>query len=122
MPRGQRDGSRIARLTSAESRVLERLMLGETNKEIAAELGCSPRTVEFHLAHIFNKTGVEGRGRLMSGVVTGRIKTDPPPALTMRTDPPMENDRPTGNDLAATASIAARSKRPTAPFARKSRA
>jgi DNA-binding CsgD family transcriptional regulator len=115
MPRGQREGLRVVRLTAAERRVLDRLMLGETNKEIAAVLGCSPRTVEFHLAHLFSKAGVEGRGRLMSGVVTGRVKTDPPPALPAQTDPPMEDD------LAATASIAARSKRRTAPSARRSR-
>jgi hypothetical protein len=61
--------------------VLDRLMVGETNKEIASRLGCSPRTVEFHLANIFRKTGVDGRARLISGVATGRVRTLPPPAL-----------------------------------------
>jgi len=61
------------RLTPAEHRVLERVMLGETNKEIAAQLECSHRTVEFHLAHIFRKAQVDGRGRLMSVVATGRV-------------------------------------------------
>ena len=54
------------RLTPAEHRVLERVALGETNKEVAHSLGCSPRTVEFHLAHIFEKTGIECRTRLIS--------------------------------------------------------
>jgi hypothetical protein len=95
--------------------VLDRLLLGETNKEIAAAIGCSPRTVEFHLAHIFSKTGVEGRGRLMSGVVTGRVKTDPPPAVMVRPGVPTEYD------LTAMASLAARSKSPRALPRRKSR-
>jgi len=60
-------------LTPAEHRVLERLMLGETNKEIAIQLECSPRTIEFHLAHIFKKTQVDGRGRLMSVIASGRV-------------------------------------------------
>jgi DNA-binding CsgD family transcriptional regulator len=61
------------RLTPAEHRVLERVMLGETNKEIAIQLECSPRTVEFHLASIFRKAKVNGRGRLMSVVASGRL-------------------------------------------------
>jgi DNA-binding CsgD family transcriptional regulator len=69
------------RLTRAEHRVLERVMLGETNKEIAATLGCSPRTIEFHLSRIFRKTGTDCRTRLMSGVSMGRVRTEPPPAL-----------------------------------------
>lgn len=73
---------RVSRMTRAEHRVLERVILGETNKEIAVVLSCSPRTVEFHLANIFRKTGIEGRNRLISGVVSGRVKTDPPPALS----------------------------------------
>jgi DNA-binding CsgD family transcriptional regulator len=54
------------RLTPAERRVLERVLVGETNKEIALRLSCSPRTVEFHLAHIFRKTGTETRTRLIA--------------------------------------------------------
>jgi hypothetical protein len=95
--------------------VLDRLLLGETNKEIAAVIGCSPRTVEFHLAQIFIKTSVEGRGRLMSGIMTGLVKTDPPPAPTVRPRAATEND------LTAVMSGAARSKSQRELSGRKSR-
>lgn len=47
-------------LTAREREVLERLVSGETNKEGALKLGISHRTVEFHRAHIMEKTGAKG--------------------------------------------------------------
>jgi two-component system response regulator FixJ len=47
-------------LTPRELEVLERLVAGESNKEAAAKLGVSHRTVEFHRAHIMEKTGAKG--------------------------------------------------------------
>jgi two-component system response regulator FixJ len=47
-------------LTPREREVLERLVEGESNKEAAARLGVSHRTVEFHRAHIIEKTGAKG--------------------------------------------------------------
>jgi two-component system response regulator FixJ len=44
-------------LTTREREVLERLVAGESNKEAARKLGVSHRTVEFHRAHIMEKTG-----------------------------------------------------------------
>lgn len=70
------------RLTPAELRVLGRLLAGETNKEIAQHLCCSPRTVEFHLARIFRKTGIETRARLISAVAGGRVKPEGAAAAT----------------------------------------
>jgi two-component system response regulator FixJ len=46
-------------LTPREREVLERLVAGESNKEAAAKLGVSHRTVEFHRAHIMEKTGAK---------------------------------------------------------------
>jgi len=69
---------KAVRLTPAEHRVLLRVLLGETNKEIARVLACSPKTVEFHLAHIFEKSGVDGRTRLVSAVAMGLVRTEPP--------------------------------------------
>jgi two-component system, LuxR family, response regulator FixJ len=37
--------------------VLEHLVGGDSNKLVAEKLGVSPRTVEFHRAHIMDKTG-----------------------------------------------------------------
>jgi two-component system response regulator FixJ len=49
----------LQRLTSRECEVFEHLVAGESNKEIAVQLGISPRTVEFHRAHIMEKTGAK---------------------------------------------------------------
>lgn len=50
----------LQKLTSREYEVFERLVTGKSNKEIAAELGISPRTVEFHRAHIMEKMAAKG--------------------------------------------------------------
>ncbi|GAA6142514.1 DNA-binding response regulator [Hydrogenophaga sp. 5NK40-0174] len=49
------------RLTPRESEVLSWLAKGKTNRDIADILGMSPRTVNKHLEHIFEKLGVETR-------------------------------------------------------------
>jgi NarL family two-component system response regulator YdfI len=48
-------------LTSRERAILERVARGERNKEIAAALGITERTVKAHLASIYNKLGVDSR-------------------------------------------------------------
>lgn len=63
----QRDGavasSRLAHaaLTPRETEVLSWLAKGKTNRDIADILGMSPRTVNKHLEHVFEKLGVETR-------------------------------------------------------------
>lgn len=49
------------RLTQREAEVLYWLTLGKTNNDIAEILGNSPRTVNKHLEHVFEKLGVETR-------------------------------------------------------------
>src|SRR6266545_2575288 len=44
-----------------EKQVIELLMEGRSNKQIALALGVSLRTVEFHLSHIYAKLGVTSR-------------------------------------------------------------
>jgi DNA-binding NarL/FixJ family response regulator len=56
----------ISDLTSRELEILQLLLTGKTNKEIATEIYISERTVEFHLDHIYTKIGV--RTRLMAGI------------------------------------------------------
>jgi two-component system response regulator DctR len=45
-------------LSPREKEVLDELILGNYNKNIAEHLGITPRTVEFHRANIFEKMGV----------------------------------------------------------------
>ena len=47
--------SRIASLTAREHEVLDLLFLGKSNKEIAAILGTSPRTIDVHRARVQQK-------------------------------------------------------------------
>jgi len=47
--------ARIASLTPRERQLLDLVVAGKANKEIAQELGISPRTVEIHRAHVMRK-------------------------------------------------------------------
>jgi DNA-binding NarL/FixJ family response regulator len=60
---GARAGHRLSHvaLTPRETEVLSWLAKGKTNRDIADILGMSPRTVNKHLEHIFEKLGVETR-------------------------------------------------------------
>jgi DNA-binding NarL/FixJ family response regulator len=74
----QRDGalasSRLthAALTPRETEVLSWLAKGKTNRDIADILGMSPRTVNKHLEHIFEKLGVETRAAA-AALASGRL-------------------------------------------------
>lgn len=50
-----------APLTSREVQILASIASGATNKEVGAALGISPRTVQKHLEHIYDKLGVHRR-------------------------------------------------------------
>ena len=58
--------STLADLTPRELEVLQLLLAGKTNKEIALEIAISAKTVEFHLDNIYTKLGV--RSRMRAGV------------------------------------------------------
>jgi two-component system response regulator DctR len=49
----------LASLSPREREVLDELVRGHYNKNIADHLGITPRTVEFHRANIFDKMGVD---------------------------------------------------------------
>jgi two-component system response regulator DctR len=55
----QRLRQALALLSAREREVLDQLILGHYNKNIADHLGITARTVEFHRANIFEKMGVE---------------------------------------------------------------
>lgn len=52
------------RLTPREEDVVSLVARGYTNKEVAAELYLTPKTVEFHLRKIYAKLGIRTRGEL----------------------------------------------------------
>ena len=65
--REENDGSAIEsliaafRLTQREAEVLYWVTLGKTSRDIGEIVGSSPRTVDKHLEHVFEKLGVETR-------------------------------------------------------------
>lgn len=59
------DPSPLDSLTERERQVLDCLLEGGTNKEIARRLGISHRTVEVHRANIMEKTGAVSLSRLV---------------------------------------------------------
>jgi DNA-binding CsgD family transcriptional regulator len=63
--RAHRGGeSRLAILTAQEMRVAALLADGATTKEAAAVLFLSPKTVEYHLRHAYQKLGISSRREL----------------------------------------------------------
>jgi DNA-binding NarL/FixJ family response regulator len=51
----------LSDLTPRETQMLLFVLAGLTNREIAAELVVSEKTVEFHLRNIYTKVGVRKR-------------------------------------------------------------
>lgn len=67
----------LTALTKTEIKVLSYLGRGNSNKEIAAELGCSVKTVKNHLNSIFQKLGVSNRTEaVVKGIESGLISAE----------------------------------------------
>ncbi len=56
------------RLSKREAEVVELVMLGFRNRDIATTLGTSPTTIKKHLTHVFDKVGVDTRTQLVSRI------------------------------------------------------
>jgi RNA polymerase sigma factor (sigma-70 family) len=67
----RQESMKLARLTGREREVLERVAEGLHAKEIAAQLGISPRTVEVHKARIMEKLDARNVAELVRFVVGG---------------------------------------------------
>ncbi|HEY3724741.1 MAG TPA: AAA family ATPase, partial [Acidimicrobiia bacterium] len=76
-PGASREGR--SRLTPQEFRVACTVAAGATNREAAAALFLSPRTVEHHLTTVYRKLGIRSRSEL-----TRRVTTDPEFAAGLR--------------------------------------
>lgn len=66
---------RIARLTAREIQVLDLMVSGKPNRDIAAELGISPKTLDIHRANVMHKLAA----RTTADLVRMRLldRTDP---------------------------------------------
>ena len=54
-------------MTAAESRIAQRAAAGLSNREIAAELFLSPKTVEMKLFTVYRKLGIRSRANCTAG-------------------------------------------------------
>jgi DNA-binding CsgD family transcriptional regulator len=61
----KRDPSTLAQLTPQELQVARLVAQGLSNKEVAAQLFLSPRTIDAHLRNIFAKLGITSRVQLV---------------------------------------------------------
>ncbi len=64
--------ARIDTLTSREIEVMEKVVDGRANKQIASELGLSPRTVEIHRARVMSKMRADSLPDLVRKVLQSR--------------------------------------------------
>jgi DNA-binding CsgD family transcriptional regulator len=70
----QRDGiDGVHQLTSQELQIIRHVCDGASNRDVAAQLFISPRTVEYHLYKAYPKLGVSSRTQLLSRFGAGTL-------------------------------------------------
>jgi len=72
--------ARVALLTPREREVLDGVVGGSANKQIAGDLGISTKTVEAHRAHVMEKMRVESLAELVRLVQIAGVARPPVPA------------------------------------------
>ena len=60
--------STLDQLTPQELRIARLLADGMTTKETAAAIFVSPKTVEYHLGHVYQKLGIHSRNELAAAL------------------------------------------------------
>jgi DNA-binding CsgD family transcriptional regulator len=71
----RRDVSTLDELTPQELRIARLLADGKTTRETAEAIFVSPKTVEYHLRHVYGKLGIHSREELTA------VFTEPPKAV-----------------------------------------
>jgi DNA-binding CsgD family transcriptional regulator len=98
-PREHRVGRRRsapAGLTAREVDVLRLLARGQSNKEVAAQLVISPKTVRNHVEHIYTKTGTTNRALASLFAANHGLIPDPATALAADITPGEAGSRSRG--------------------------
>jgi DNA-binding CsgD family transcriptional regulator len=62
--------ARSDELTPQEAQIASMVAEGRTNKSIAAALSLSPKTIEFHLGHVYRKLDIANRTQLAHSLLT----------------------------------------------------
>ena len=78
----RRDPSTRDELTSQELQIVHLVAQGLSNREVAAQLFLSSRTIDFHLRNVFRKLNISSRTQL------ARLDLDGPGERTMPTGNP----------------------------------
>ena len=66
----RRDASTLDELTPQERQIARLLAEGKTTREAAAAVFLSPKTVEYHLSHVYRKLGIRSRQELREALLT----------------------------------------------------
>jgi DNA-binding CsgD family transcriptional regulator len=77
----RRDPSSLDDLTPQELQIALLLAAGKTTRETGAALFISPKTVEYHLRHVYLKLGIHSRGELADAMRAGRGERAAEPSI-----------------------------------------
>ena len=83
----RRAEARTSQLTPQELQVALTVAAGATNKEAAAQLFLSPKTIEKHLGSVYAKLGLRSRTELARVLAGGAEATGPEPATSNAAGP-----------------------------------